>query len=66
MNALQQVKQFTQSWLDQWTGAEPPKLYYDASTPHADYLQSLSQLHQKYRPTPWLSNPHLHLLYFDL
>jgi Predicted hydrolase of the alpha/beta-hydrolase fold len=29
-------------------------------------LPKLKQLHEKYRPTPWLSNTHAHLLYFDV
>ncbi len=29
-------------------------------------LEKLPQLKQKYRPTPWLTNNHVHLLYFDL
>ena len=27
---------------------------------------ALTQLQEKYRPTPWLSNTHAHLLYFDV
>ena len=66
MKAVERVKQLTQDWLDRWTGAEQPKLYYKMTDESVACLASLSQLQQKYRPTPWLSNPHLHLLYFDL
>ncbi|MCU4363492.1 alpha/beta fold hydrolase, partial [Acinetobacter sp. WU_MDCI_Abxc22] len=32
----------------------------------SEILDKLPQLQDKYRPTPWLTNTHAHLLYFDL
>lgn len=58
--------QLTQTVLDQVTGAELPKLYYKPDGQMAEVLEQLPQLHDKYRPTPWLSNTHAHLLYFDI
>lgn len=52
--------------VDQVTGAEQPVLYYDQYGPTQLILNQLPQLKQKYRPTPWLANKHLHLMYFDL
>lgn len=52
--------------VDQVTGAEQPVLYYDQHGPTQLILNQLPQLKQKYRPTPWLANKHLHLMYFDL
>lgn len=47
-------------------GAEHPKVYYHPQGKIKDILDKLPQLKQKYRPTPWLTNSHVHLLYFDL
>lgn len=66
MSVMNKVGYFAQKMLDQVTGAENPKLYYDQNGHLNDVLQRLPQLQQKYRPTPWLSNTHVHLLYFDL
>ncbi|QIO06069.1 YheT family hydrolase [Acinetobacter shaoyimingii] len=55
-----------QNTLDQITGAEQPTVYYNVQSHSQQILSRLPQLNQKYRPTPWLSNPHLHLIYFDL
>lgn len=63
---LNNVRQLTQSLLDQVTGAEQPKMYFNPQGELTEVLQKLPQLQQKYRPTPWLSNAHAHLLYFDL
>ena len=66
MSKLQKIAQITQAVLDQVTGADLPTLYYH---PHGEIrrvLDYLPQLKEKYRPTPWLSNTHAHLLYFDL
>lgn len=52
--------------VDQVTGAERPQLYYNPTGSIAQVLPKLKQLHEKYRPTPWLSNAHVHLLYFDV
>lgn len=65
MSILKQVSKITQNVLDQVTGAEQPKMYYDQQGQLADILAKLPQLQNKYRPTPWLSNTHAHLLYFD-
>ena len=63
---LKKVRQWTQHILDQLSGAELPKLYFDPKGQTKEWIDVLPQLRQKYRPTPWLSNPHLHLMYFDL
>lgn len=52
--------------LDELTGAEQPKIYYPADGKLNALLEHIPQLKQKYRPTPWLSNAHIHLVYFDL
>ena len=52
--------------LDQLTGAERPKLYFKPQSSSAKIIEQLDQLQNKYRPTPWLANTHIHLLYFDL
>ena len=52
--------------LDRATGAEQPKIICQTSSPISQILAQLPQLQEKYRPTPWLSNTHAHLLYFDL
>lgn len=64
--ALKKLKKMPISVLDKVIGAERPKLYYKADGYLAQYLKQLPQLSKKYRPTPWLSNNHAHLLYFDL
>lgn len=58
--------QLLQNVVDPLIGAEQPKLYYNAMSTSQDILNRLPQLKQKYRPTPWLSNKHLHLIYFDI
>lgn len=63
---VNKLSHFVQDVIDQVTGAEKPVLYYDAQGPTQQILKQLPQLYQKYRPTPWLSNNHVHLLYFDL
>lgn len=60
------LNQNLQKVVDHLTGAEQPKLYFDALSASQDILNQLPQLKQKYRPTPWLSNRHVHLIYFDL
>lgn len=64
--AINKASQLTQTVLDQVTGAEIPKLYFKQQGDMTNVLDRLTQLHHKYRPTPWLSNTHAHLLYFDL
>lgn len=63
---VNKLSHFVQTVTDQVTGAEKPVLYYNAHGPTGQILKRLPQLHQKYRPTPWLSNNHVHLLYFDV
>lgn len=46
-------------------GAEQPKIYAKEQGSFTHLLQSLPQLKRKYRPTPWLANTHLHIVYFD-
>ncbi|OTG66360.1 YheT family hydrolase [Acinetobacter silvestris] len=66
MSIIHKVHQLVQSALDRVTGAENPKLYFDQQGQLKDVIDKLPQLKQKYRPTPWLSNSHIHLLYFDV
>ncbi|RKG33981.1 YheT family hydrolase [Acinetobacter tianfuensis] len=56
----------SQQLLDKATGAEQPVIYAQPQGALYNILMQLPQLNQKYRPTPWLSSTHLHLLYFDL
>lgn len=64
--AVRRVGRLGQQWLDRLSGSEKPTLYFDPHGQAKQVLDLLPQLQQKYRPTPWLSNPHAHLLYFDL
>ena len=66
MQGLQKLSQLANDYLDQWTGAEQPHLYYHPHGVFEHIVPSLACLQQKYRPTPWLSNPHAQVLYFDL
>jgi len=63
---LNKVSQHVLTRFDQVTGIEKPKLYFNEKGVLSPIIENLSQLHQKYRPTPWLSNRHMHLLYFDV
>ncbi len=63
---VNKISQLVQEIVDQMTGAELPTLYCDPQGEVRQMLEVLPQLKQKYRPTPWLSNTHLHLIYFDL
>ena len=63
---VNKIGQLVQEIVDQITGAALPTLYYDPQGEAGQVLEVLPQLKQKYRPTPWLSNTHLHLIYFDL
>ena len=65
-SVLNQVSRRALALLDQATGAEQPKLYFNPQGEFKAIFDQLPQLHRKYRPTPWLSNTHAHLLYFDL
>lgn len=60
------MKNWTRNWVDHISGAALPKLYFNPQGETAQWLAVLPQLTEKYRPTPWLSNTHLHLMYFDL
>lgn len=64
--SVKNVRKISSMTLDKVTGAEVPKLYCKPDGYLKDILDQLPQLSQKYRPTPWLSNTHAHLLYFDL
>jgi len=66
MSILNKVSQLSQAILDRMTGAEEPKLYFNPKGNMINVLENIPLLQQKYRPTPWLSNPHLHLAYFDI
>ncbi|OTG76518.1 alpha/beta hydrolase [Acinetobacter sp. ANC 4169] len=63
---VNKFSQWAQELVDQLTGAELPILYGDPQGEVRQKLDALAQLQQKYRPTPWLANTHIHLLYFDL
>ena len=60
------LKDQLQQKFDQLIGAEKPTLYCHAQSHSQHILQRLPQLQEKYRPTPWLSNPHVHIIYFDV
>ena len=64
-SVLNKLKVLALDVLDSVVGAEQPKMYYDPQGKIKDVLERLPQLKKKYRPTPWLSNTHVHLLYFD-
>lgn len=66
ISTLNKIKAFGSELFDSVLGAEQPKIYYDPNGKIKDILDKLPQLKQKYRPTPWLSNNHVHLLYFDI
>lgn len=66
ISTLNKIKAFGSELFDSVLGAEQPKVYYDPQGKIKDVLDKLPQLKQKYRPTPWLSNNHVHLLYFDI
>lgn len=63
---VDKLNQWMLNALDKVTGAESPQLYYHPTGKIAQMIELMPQLKQKYRPTPWLSNQHIHLLYFDL
>ena len=67
MNAVfSLLNQLSQTAWDRVTGAEQPKLYINPKGQIQETVGALTQLQEKYRPTPWLSNTHAHLLYFDV
>ncbi|ENV32764.1 YheT family hydrolase [Acinetobacter gerneri] len=66
MKALNKIKALSSQVFDSVIGAEKPKLYFNRSGTFADIQNQLLLLQDKYRPTPYLSNTHAHLLYFDL
>lgn len=63
---LKQSSQMAHKLFDYAIGAEKPKIICQSAGPISQILAQLPQLQEKYRPTPWLSNPHAHLLYFDV
>ena len=63
---INKITQLAQELLDQAIGAELPTLYFSPRGEARRMRDLLPQLKQKYRPTPWLTNAHLHLMYFDL
>lgn len=63
---FKKFSQFSVTVLDHLTGAAQPKLYYHPQGIFQNVLDGLPQLQKKYRPTPWLSNAHAHIVYFDL
>lgn len=68
MNLNQRFKwmqEFTQTQLDHFTDAAIPSIYFNPQGELAHVISNLKRLHYKYRPTPWLSNTHAHLVYFD-
>ncbi|WP_168378630.1 YheT family hydrolase [Acinetobacter cumulans] len=65
-NVMHKGRQALLNFVDHAIGAELPQLYYHPEGQMKHVLPKLKQLHEKYRPTPWLSNTHAHLLYFDV
>lgn len=63
---LSKMARLSAEYVDRWIGADAPKIYCNPNGICSELLEQLPQLKQKYRPTPWLSNAHAHLLYFDL
>lgn len=66
ISTLNKIKVLGLELFDLVVGAEKPKTYYSPNGKIKNILEKLPQLKQKYRPTPWLSNNHMHLLYFDV
>lgn len=63
---IKKAVQLSGEYFDRLIGADTPTLYYNPNGVFQDLIDRLPQLKQKYRPTPWLSNAHAHILYFDL
>lgn len=63
---IQQLGHLSAQYLERWSGAESPTLYYKPDGIFSQLKQHIPLLQDKYRPTPWLSNAHAHMLYFDL
>ena len=62
MNAVfSLLNQLSQTAWDRVTGAEQPKLYINPQGQIQETVGALTQLQEKYRPTPWLSSTHAHL-----
>ena len=66
LNVVKKISHLVHDIVDQVTGAEQPILYHNPQSELNKVLAKIPQLKQKYRPTPWLSNPHVHLIYFDV
>jgi uncharacterized protein len=65
-NIANKFYQFTHRIVDQLAGAEEPKLYFKPQGYFDELFNTLPRLKQKYRPTPWLANSHVHIFYFDV
>ncbi|MCO8045679.1 alpha/beta hydrolase [Acinetobacter bohemicus] len=63
---LKKLGQLSSEYLDRFSGADLPTLYYNPNGVFSGVVERLPLLKQKYRPTPWLSNAHAHILYLDL
>lgn len=63
---LSKINHILQNLVDQLTGAEQPRLYLNGLSHAHVLLNRIPLLREKYRPTPWLSNAHVHLIYFDV
>ena len=55
-----------QSFVDDMSGAAIPTLYFQPKGLGQHIVKRIHQLNEKYRPTPWLTNTHFHMLFFDL
>lgn len=55
-----------QSLVDDLSGAALPTLYFQPKGLGQHVVKRIHQLNEKYRPTPWLTNTHFHMLFFDL
>lgn len=63
---LKKMSQLSSEYLDRFSGADLPTLYYNPNGLFSGVIERLPLLKEKYRPTPWLSNAHAHILYLDL
>ena len=66
MLKLQKLSRYLSACVERWSGAALPKLIYHPQGIFAQLIPELNTLQRKYLPTPWLSNAHAQILYFDL
>lgn len=66
MLKLQKLSQQFVHAVERWSGAARPNLSYHPHGVFAQLIPQLKHLQKNYIPTPWLSNAHAQILYFDL